>query len=84
MPRYSAFVLLADEGLSGSERDDEVFQRTMSRSFCCFWEDVLKEERSECPEGPHLTTRSEIMTSLTLPTMGTRPHATGADQSAAW
>ncbi|KAI4217802.1 MAG: hypothetical protein L6R40_008821, partial [Gallowayella cf. fulva] len=84
MPRYSALVLRADEGVSDSEREEEVFQRTMSRSFCCLGGGGSKEARSEYTEGPTLTTRSEMMISLTLPTMGIRPQARGADQSAAW
>lgn len=59
----------------------QVFQRTMRRSG-----EVADEEDGEADDGmgeAERTIRSLRIMSLTFPTRGTRPHATGAVQRAA-
>lgn len=61
-----------------------VFHRTTRRSLFAF--DVVDDEDDDDPtfaRGSFLTIRSLMMIMFTLPTIGTRPHATGAVQSAA-
>lgn len=86
IPRYKDLVAEAEDVECSAESErEEVLQRTMRRSLCVLSAvGEVDEGASECMEDPYFTMRSEVIMSLTLPTMGTRPHATGADQRAAW